>query len=128
MLGYAAGRADLAKGDGLNGVLDTGDLCELDAEGHLHVAGRLKRDAKVLGMRINLDEVESILKTHGPTAVIAGSDKLHIFCEYGTPPVLAELHQQLASRLHLNHAAFQFNRIEKLPTNPNGKIDYAALR
>ncbi len=128
MLGYATQRADLANGDLLSGVLHTGDLCQLDAEGYLYVAGRMKRDAKVLGMRINLDEVEAMLKVHGPTAVVAGSDKLHIFCEYGTPPFLGALQQQLASGLKLNHAALEFKRIEKLPTTQNGKIDYAALR
>jgi acyl-coenzyme A synthetase/AMP-(fatty) acid ligase len=128
MLGYATQRIDLASGDLLGGTLETGDLCQLDAEGYLYVAGRMKRDAKVLGMRINLDEVEAMLKVHGPTAVVAGSDKLYIFCEYGAPPFLATLHQQLAFDLKLNHAAFEFNRIEKLPTTESGKINYAALR
>lgn len=127
MLGYATQRADLASGDVLNGVLYTGDLCQVDAEGYLYVAGRMKRDAKVLGMRINLDEVEAMLKVYGPTAVVAVSDKLCIFCEYGTPPFLAALRQQLASDLRLNYAAFEFKRIEKLPTTQNGKIDYSAL-
>jgi acyl-CoA synthetase (AMP-forming)/AMP-acid ligase II len=127
MLGYATGRSDLAAGDLLNGVLHTGDICHLDSAGYLYVDGRMKRDAKVLGMRINLDEVEAMLKAHGPTAVVAGSDKLHIFCEYGSPPALAALHRQLASSLKLNHAAFEFNRIERLPVTQNGKIDYVAL-
>jgi acyl-CoA synthetase (AMP-forming)/AMP-acid ligase II len=127
MLGYATRRSDLAAGDLLNGVLHTGDICHLDSAGYLHVDGRMKRDAKVLGMRINLDEVEAMLKAHGPTAVVAGSDKLHIFCEYGSPPALAALQRQLASSLKLNHAAFEFNRIERLPVTQNGKIDYVAL-
>ena len=128
MLGYATQRSDLADGDRLDGVLHTGDLGQLDAGGYLYVAGRMKRDAKVLGMRINLDEVEAMLKVHGPTAVVAGADKLHVFCEYGTPPFLATLHRQLASGLKLNHAAFEFKRIEKLPTTQSGKVDYSALR
>lgn len=127
MLGYAEQRADLAAGDLLNGTLCTGDSCRLDAQGYLYVNGRMKRDAKVLGMRINLDEVEAMLKVHGPTAVVAGADKLRIFCEYGTPPFLADLRQQLASGLHLNHGALEFTRMEKLPTTQSGKIDYAAL-
>jgi len=127
MLGYATQRADLASGDLLSGALHTGDLCQLDAEGYLYVAGRMKRDAKLLGMRINLDEVEAMLKMHGPTAVVAGSNKLRIFCEYGSPPFLAGLHQQLALSLKLNHAAFEFNRIEQLPTTQGGKINYTAL-
>jgi acyl-CoA synthetase (AMP-forming)/AMP-acid ligase II len=127
MMGYAATRADLAIGDSLGGVLHTGDLCHLDEAAYLYVSGRMKRDAKVLGLRINLDEVEAILRVHGPTAVLAGSDKLHVFCEYGAPSTLAALRSQLASSLRLNHAAFEFNHIDKLPTTTSGKIDYAAL-
>jgi len=64
---------------------------------------------------------------NGPTAVVAGQDKLYVFCEYGTPSALSILHHQLASDLKLNHAAFEFRRTEKLPTTQNGKIDYASL-
>ena len=128
MLGYASQRSDLARGDELRGTLCTGDLCELDEEGYLYVKGRMKRDAKVLGLRINLDEVEGMLRAHGPTAVVAGSDKLYVFCEYGTASSLAALHRQLARNLRLSQAALEFKRIEKLPTTQSGKTDYAALR
>jgi acyl-coenzyme A synthetase/AMP-(fatty) acid ligase len=128
MLGYASEREDLANGDELGGTLATGDLCQLDEEGYLFVAGRMKRDAKVLGMRINLDEVEAMLRKNGPTAVVAGVDKLYVFCEYGTQTDLVALQQQLAIHLKLNHAAFEFRRMEKLPTTQSGKIDYAAIQ
>jgi acyl-coenzyme A synthetase/AMP-(fatty) acid ligase len=128
MLGYASERADLANGDELGGTLATGDLCQLDEEGYLFVAGRMKRDAKVLGMRINLDEVEAMLRKNGPTAVVAGVDKLYVFCEYGAQTDLAALRLQLAIHLKLNHAAFEFRRMEKLPTTQSGKIDYAAIQ
>jgi len=128
MLGYATARADLANGDQLGGMLSTGDLCQLDEEGYLFVAGRMKRDAKVLGMRINLDEVEAMLRKHGPTAVVAGADKLHVYCEYSAKADLTDLRHQLAIHLNLNHAAFDFHRMEKLPTTQSGKIDYAAIQ
>jgi acyl-coenzyme A synthetase/AMP-(fatty) acid ligase len=128
MLGYASEREDLANGDELGGTLATGDLCQLDEEGYLFVAGRMKRDAKVLGMRINLDEVEAMLRKNGPTAVVAGVDKLYVFCEYGAQTDLAALQKQLAIHLKLNHAAFEFRRMEKLPTTQSGKIDYAAIQ
>jgi acyl-CoA synthetase (AMP-forming)/AMP-acid ligase II len=127
MMGYATGRADLALGDGLNGELHTGDLCQLDADGFLYVCGRMNRDAKVAGFRINLDEVEAILKNNGPTAAIAGSNKILIYCEYGDVAYHASLRSYLASRLNLNIHAFEFRRVGSLPLKTNGKIDYASL-
>ncbi|HVO97878.1 MAG TPA: AMP-binding protein [Bryobacteraceae bacterium] len=128
MMGYATNRADLEQGDRLHGTLETGDLCRIDDEGFLFVIGRLKRDAKVFGLRINLDEVEAMLKTHGPTAVISASDKLLVFCEYGDDGFLHSLQHQIAARLNINHLAFEFRRLDALPLQQNGKIDYAALQ
>jgi acyl-CoA synthetase (AMP-forming)/AMP-acid ligase II len=128
MMGYAACRADLEQGDNLHGVLETGDLCRIDEEGFLFVVGRMKRDAKVFGLRINLDEVEAMLKTHGPTAVISAPDKLLVFCEYGDDVFLRSLQQQIAARLNINYRAIEFRRLDALPVHLNGKIDYAALQ
>ena len=127
MMGYATGREDLAEGDVLQGVLETGDVCRLDEEGYLFVIGRMKRDAKVFGLRINLDEVEAMLKVHGPTAVVSAPDKLVVFCEYGDPEFLSGLQRQLAARLNINYRAIEFHRLDKLPMNQNGKADYASL-
>ena len=128
MMGYATHRSDLAQGDHLHGTLETGDLCTIDDEGFLFVVGRFKRDAKVFGLRVNLDEVEAMLKTHGPTAVISATDKLLVFCEYGDAGFLHSLQQQLAARLNINYRAIEFRRLEALPVHPNGKIDYATLQ
>lgn len=127
MMGYATGRGELALGDTAGGRLETGDLAYLDEEGYLYVSGRMRRDAKVAGLRINLDEVEGMLKGHGPTAAVAGNNKLLIFCEYGDGQMLAGLRADLAARLRLNHHALEFRRVESLPLNHNGKIDYAVL-
>jgi acyl-CoA synthetase (AMP-forming)/AMP-acid ligase II len=128
MMGYATHRSDLAQGDHLHGTLETGDLCTIDNEGFLFVSGRLKRDAKVFGLRVNLDEVEAMLKSHGPTAVISAPDKLLVFCEYGDDGFLHSLQQQLAARLNINYRAIEFRRLDALPVHPNGKIDYATLQ
>ena len=53
MLGYAEISADLSKGDELNGILFTGDLGYMDADGFFYVNGRMKRFIKIFGLRIN---------------------------------------------------------------------------
>ena len=127
MMGYAVSRADLALGDLLNGRLRTGDLAYLDEQGYIYMAGRSKRDAKLFGLRINLDEVENMLRVHGPTAVVSRDEKLCIYCEYGDEESFAQYRQELAARLRVHYAAFAFERVTKLPTTPSGKIDYQTL-
>jgi acyl-CoA synthetase (AMP-forming)/AMP-acid ligase II len=127
MMGYATSREDLALGDVLNGRLNTGDMAYLDQDGFLYVLGRMKRDAKLFGLRLNLDEIEMMLRVHGPTAVLAGGERLLICCEHGDEAAFHRYRQELSAKLNLTWRAFQFHRVDALPLNANGKIDYQAL-
>jgi acyl-coenzyme A synthetase/AMP-(fatty) acid ligase len=127
MWGYALRRHDLAKGDDLQGVLATGDRARLDGEGYVYILGRSKRDAKVFGLRINMDDLETLLKVHGPTAVVDGCDKLIVYCEFGDDMELKRLQAGISAQLKLHSQALEFRRIDKLPTTASGKIDYSQL-
>jgi acyl-coenzyme A synthetase/AMP-(fatty) acid ligase len=127
MLGYATRREDLAKGDELGGCLFTGDRACLDAEGYVFVLGRSKRDAKLFGLRINLDELEAFVKRDGPAAVVASSDRVVVFCEFGTEATHGEIRAALAAKLKIHHSAFEFRRVDSLPTKETGKINYEDL-
>jgi acyl-coenzyme A synthetase/AMP-(fatty) acid ligase len=102
-------------------------MASIDSDGFIYMAGRAKRDAKLYGHRVNLDEVEDMLRKHGPTAVVSRGEKLRIFCEYGDATAFAGYRRDLASRLQINYLAFEFVRVDKLPTQGSGKIDYQAL-
>jgi acyl-coenzyme A synthetase/AMP-(fatty) acid ligase len=127
MMGYAACREDLASGTVTDGVLATGDMAYRDEDGFLFITGRAKRDAKLFGLRINLDEVESMLRSHGPVAVVSQGEKLRIFCEQGDDEVFALYQRELAARLRIHFGAFAFEHIEKIPVTSSGKIDYQNL-
>jgi acyl-coenzyme A synthetase/AMP-(fatty) acid ligase len=127
MLGYATERDDLAKGDELNGRLFTGDRARLDAEGYVFVLGRSKRDAKLFGLRVNLDELEALVKRNGPAAAVGSGDRVVIFCEFGTEAVHREIRATLAATLKIHPSAFEFRRVDKLPTKDSGKINYEDL-
>ncbi|MDB4989151.1 MAG: AMP-dependent synthetase and ligase, partial [Myxococcaceae bacterium] len=128
MLGYASSRADLALGDVLGGTLHTGDLGHFDSHGLFYVTGRLKRFAKVYGLRINLDEVEDRLRTHGPVAVVSDDERLTLFCEFDDHGLFETLRAELATLYQLNVNTFRFRHIEALPLLASGKLDYDALQ
>jgi acyl-CoA synthetase (AMP-forming)/AMP-acid ligase II len=127
MLGYATGPDDLALGDVMEGVLQTGDLGYVDEDGFHVITGRTKRIAKVFGLRLNLDEVEKAVQTDGPAAVVGGDDRIVIFrvgADHGTE---REVARSLARMYKLNPSAFKVREVEHLPLMASGKVDYETL-
>jgi len=61
-LGYAECGDDLALGDERHGILETGDMAKFDEEGFYYIVGRKKRFLKIFGNRVNLDEVDCLIK------------------------------------------------------------------
>ena len=68
MMGYAHTAADLARGCELS-ELRTGDLARRTADGLFEVVGRRSRFAKVVGLRVDLDQVERDLERRGLSAL-----------------------------------------------------------
>ncbi len=64
-LGYAICREDLMLGDQRGGVLHTGDLARRDADGLYYIVGRRSRFLKIMGNRVNLEELEHLLGSSG---------------------------------------------------------------
>jgi long-chain acyl-CoA synthetase len=128
MMGYASGPKDLIDGDDLGGVLRTGDIGYLDDEGFLFLVGRSKRIAKVFGMRVNLDELEHMVRESGPAAVVGGHDAIWAFCAFGSPSEVEQLGRSVALRVRLHHSALRFRHVEAIPTTSSGKTDYAQVQ
>ncbi|MFG1845163.1 AMP-binding protein [Micromonospora carbonacea] len=127
MMGYAESAADLTRGDEQGGVLRTGDLGCLDADGFVWLRGRLKRFGKVFGIRVNLHDIEELARDQGPVVAVSGPDRVVVFVEGGTDDGTRVLAGRLAERLRLHRSGFDVRAVERLPQLPNGKIDYRSL-
>jgi acyl-CoA synthetase (AMP-forming)/AMP-acid ligase II len=127
MMGYAEARADLARGDDLRGVLWTGDLAEIDADGFSAIVGRRARFVKVLGLRVSLDDVEQIVaEACGPEiAALGDDDRLAIAVTREAD--VARAREAITSRLRLHASAFDVALVPSIPRTAKGTVDHAAL-
>lgn len=129
MLGYAESRADLERGDDLQGVLRTGDLGRRDEEGFYFLTGRLKRFIKLSGARVNLDDVEKILVNEfdTPLACIGTDDRLTVVLTESASVTDAAIRELLRVRCDIYAGLITVDRRDALPFTANGKVDYQAL-
>lgn len=64
-LGYASKKIDLKNGDSNKGKIFTGDLGYKDKDNFFFLTSRKKRISKLFGLRLNLDDIENLLKKKG---------------------------------------------------------------
>jgi acyl-CoA synthetase (AMP-forming)/AMP-acid ligase II len=73
-LGYSNSWEDLRKGDQNRGILHTGDIAKRDREGFFYLVGRKNRFIKMHGHRVNLDEVDQLIKDYNCSGICTGTD------------------------------------------------------
>lgn len=128
-LGYAECGEDLSRGDERNGVLETGDMAQFDQDGYYYIVGRKKRFLKIYGNRVNLDEVERLVKGAFPgiDCACAGEDD-HLVIFLTDSSFADPVKQFVISKTKLNHLAFVVKIIGKIPKNDAGKTLYLELK
>ncbi|GHV33496.1 hypothetical protein FACS1894187_01920 [Synergistales bacterium] len=127
-LGYAESGADLIKGDERGGVLVTGDMAKRDADGYYYIVGRKKRFLKIFGSRVNLDEIERMVKLAFPDLDCACGgvdDKMNVFVTNAS--LRKNVLKFLTDKTGFNHIAFNVVDVREIPRNDSGKILYNKL-
>ncbi len=115
----------------------TGDLARWRPDGQLEYCGRMDRQVKVRGFRVELGEVEAALSRHAAVREVAAAaredtpgDKrvvAYLVLHRSPAPPLNELRDFLKQCLpdHAIPSAFVF--LDALPRTPAGKLDARAL-
>lgn len=126
-LGYAECGEDLIKGDEQHGILQTGDMAQFDADGYFYMVGRKKRFLKIYGNRVNLDEVERLVKGKFEVEVASGGTDDHLYLFVTDESMAEAVKHYAAEKTGLNAAAFHVVSIKEIPKNDAGKIQYREL-
>ena len=121
--GYAKKFSDLNKKKNLS-YLKTGDLGYYDEEGFYFISGKKSRYIKLAGNRINLDEVEKLLKVINVKSICLQNikDKIDIFIIKKVTKI--NIQDYISKKLGLNKAFFEIILIKDFPRNNNNKINY----
>jgi long-chain acyl-CoA synthetase len=128
-MGYANNLLELSKPDENNGILKTGDIAKKDKQNFYYIVGRKKNFLKILGNKINLDEIEKILTSKFVKINIAcfGNDKkIYIVCTRKN--MMKKILKYLISKIKINRFYFSINYIKKIPRLKNEKIDFNFLK
>ncbi len=126
-LGYAEQSADLAKGDERHGILQTGDMAQFDEDGFYYIVGRKKRFLKIYGNRVNLDEMERLIKGEFEVEVACAGVDDHMYIFLTDKEVSSHVKDYVVKTTKLNPAAFNVKIIDEIPKNDSGKTKYVDL-
>ena len=127
-MGYAECGEDLMKGDERRKILQTGDMAQFDENGYYYIVGRKKRFLKLYGNRVNLDEIDRLLKAefHNMDCASTGVDD-HLYIFVTDQEVAEDVKTFLATKTGINAAAYKTIVIDEIPKNDAGKTLYKEL-
>lgn len=129
-LGYATCPADLQHEDERHGWLQTGDMAYRDEDGYYYITGRKKRFIKIMGKRINMDEIEQLLKNNiagYDFACTGADDDLHLFT-LAPQAQHDDIETFLTQKTGIHPACLTIHTDYVIPKNSSGKTQYIQLQ
>lgn len=112
----------------------SGDRVRIDQEGVITFLGRIDRQVKVNGHRVELEEIEHAVRQlpgvrQAVVVHLCHDDHDYLLCAYeGPSAVVGELRSHVQRLLPSHMVPALFQDFESMPENANGKVDMAALR
>lgn len=127
-LGYAERGEDLILGDERHGKLETGDMAQFDEDGYFYIVGRKKRFLKIYGNRLNLDEIDRMIKEKFEIEAASSGVDDHLYLFVTSEKVAEPVREFVISKTKINPAAFKVIVIDEIPKNDSGKTLYKELQ
>jgi O-succinylbenzoic acid--CoA ligase len=138
-LGYRFDEAATARAFTEDGWLRPGDAGEIDAEGRLHVVGRIDDLINTGGEKVWPREVETVLRRHPGVAEVGVGGRLDpewgqrvvafvVPADPARPPGLDELRDFVSARIGRYKAPRELVIVPELPRTVSGKLRRAAIR
>jgi acyl-CoA synthetase (AMP-forming)/AMP-acid ligase II len=127
MMGYGSDRSALAAGDQLDGRLATGDLGRLDPDGTLVLTGRQRPFAKLLGLRIDLADIEAAAEPFAPVVAFQEGERLVLITTESDAVTHQKLRAVVATATGLHPSALVCRTVATFPRLASGKIDRRRL-
>ena len=126
MLGYSNSYKDLSNFLKQVKYLFTGDIAYKDNDNFFYITGRKSRDIKIFSNRINLDEIEDILKNKKfDCRCVSKNNLLKIFVL--DKKQIDKIYEILPPLININKSYLKAIYIKKFPLGLNKKVDYTAL-
>ncbi|QJB39313.1 amino acid adenylation domain-containing protein [Chitinophaga oryzae] len=116
-------------------VYRTGDICRWLPDGNIEFYGRVDRQVKIRGQRIELSEIEDVLLRHekirqAAVVCLGSGDDKHLVA-YIVPETSIDAGNVFREYLSLHLPAYMvpgyFMVLQQLPLNQNGKVDHRRL-
>lgn len=126
-LGYAEKGEDLILEDERHGRLETGDMAQFDEDGFYYIVGRKKRFLKIYGNRVNLDEIDRLIKGEFEIEVASAGVDDHLYIFVTDEKMSDTVREFVIGKTKLNPAAFKTIVIDEIPKNESGKTLYKEL-
>ena len=126
-LGYAERGEDLILGDERHGRLETGDMAQFDDDGYYYIVGRKKRFLKIYGNRVNLDEIDRMVKAEFSIEMASAGKDDHLYLFVTDAKMADPVREFVIGKTKLNPAAFKAVTLDEIPKNDAGKTLYSEL-
>ena len=113
-------------------LFKTGDVARYSSDRNLEILGRIDFQVNIRGMRVELEEIEAVIKLHpsireavvSAREDVSGGQRLVAYIVVNNQDFNSgELHNFLASKLPDYMIPYTLMVMEKLPILPNGKLD-----
>ncbi|CAM5548017.1 Linear gramicidin synthase subunit B [Streptomyces alboniger] len=123
---------DWTHGEVSDRIYRTGDMARFGADGLIELLGRRDFQVKLNGLRVELGEIEAVLRSHPAvqqSAVVAHRNQLvaYAVAADGEEIDVDALHRIAADRLPQYMVPEVIMPLDRLPLTPNGKVDRKSL-